>query len=139
MPNPFPFNVGAVLTAAQLNGIGEAAINYTPVVTAQTGTITTYTAFGGYQIVNKLMRVWFNINITTNGTAAGFIRFTLPFTQTIRVYGAVVGGARESGVNGNFNQCWTETSTTICITTPTNGYPAGNGYQLNGTVLVELP
>jgi hypothetical protein len=139
MPNPFPFTSGQVLTAAQMNGIGEAAIDYTPVVTAGAGTITSYTAFGGYQIVNKIMRVWFNINITNNGTATSFIRFTLPTAQVLKTYGQVVGGCRESSVNGFFNQCWTETTTTIAITSPTNTYPAGTGFQLNGTVLVQIP
>ena len=138
MASPFPFSVGAVLTAAQMNSIGEAAINYTPVVTAGAGTITSYTAFGGYQIVNKMMRVWFNINITNNGTGSSFIRMTLPFTQVLKTYGQWVGGARESAVNGFEAQCWTESTTTIAITSPTNGYPAGTGYQLNGSILVEL-
>jgi hypothetical protein len=138
MATPFPFSAGAVLTAAQMNSIGETAINYTPVVTATTGAITTYTAFGGYQIVNKLMRVWFNINITNNGTGGGAIRMTLPFSCQVRIYGQYVGGCREGAINGYENQCTMESGTTILILTPTNGYPAGTGYQLNGSVLVEL-
>jgi len=138
MANPFPFSVGAVLTAAQLNGIGEAAINYTPVVTSTTGSLTSYTAFGGYQIVNKLMRVWFNINISNNGTGAGGIRMTLPFACQVRIYGQYVGGCREGAVNGFENQCMMESGTSILILTPTNNYPGGTGIQLNGSVLVEL-
>jgi len=33
MANPFPFVANTVLTAAQLNGIGEAATSYTPTLT----------------------------------------------------------------------------------------------------------
>ena len=53
MANPFPFTAGQVLTAAQMNGIGEATIAYTP--TISNGTLGNGTMSAYYSRVNKLV------------------------------------------------------------------------------------
>ena len=83
MANPFPFTAGQVLTAAQLNGIGEAFTSFTPAWTAVTtnpaignGTLT-----GAYTQVNKLVFARYTLLIgstTTFGT--GDYRFSFPIT-----------------------------------------------------------
>ena len=65
MANPFPFSVGAVLTAAQMNSIGEAGIAYTPTWTGTGGTPTlgNGTLSGVYQQVNKLVFFSFSFSV----------------------------------------------------------------------------
>jgi hypothetical protein len=56
MANPFPFVAGSVLTAAELNGIGEAAVSFTPTFTNYTRGNGTSIAY--YMRVNKLVYVY---------------------------------------------------------------------------------
>lgn len=72
---------------------------YTPTVTAQTGSITTYTATGRYWKTGKFCTVTNTINVTNIGTAAGNLLSTLPFTagSTNNFSGSV----RETDVNGD--------------------------------------
>ena len=79
MANPFPFVAGSVLTAAELNGIGEAT-SFTPTfnnLTIGNGTVT-----GMYMQVNDL--VWGTIRLvfgsTTSVTAT--IQPAFPVTAT---------------------------------------------------------
>lgn len=56
MANPFPFVAGSVLTAAELNGIGEAAVSFTPTFSSYTRGNGTSVAY--YMRVNKLVYVY---------------------------------------------------------------------------------
>ena len=70
MANPFPFVAGAVLTAAQLNGIGETATAYTPTLTNLT--LGNGTMNAKYVRVNKLILGQISIvfgSTTVMGTA----------------------------------------------------------------------
>jgi hypothetical protein len=80
MANPFPFVSGAVLTAAQLNGIGEAWTSYTPTVT-QSATITKTIAYAKYARVNKLVIVQVMMTATSAGTAGNAIAVGLPIAS----------------------------------------------------------
>ena len=73
--------------------------NYTPVVTAQTGSITTYTASGRYFQYGKFCTVTNIINVTNIGTAAGNLFSTLPFTAGSSTDFA--GAVRETDINGD--------------------------------------
>ncbi len=73
--------------------------NYTPVVTAQTGSITTYTASGRYFQYGKFCTVTNIINVTNIGTAAGNLFSTLPFTAGSST--DFSGSVRETDVNGD--------------------------------------
>ena len=81
MANPFPFTAGQVLTAAQMNGIGEAWTSFTPVWTATTTNpvLGNGTFVGEYTRVNKLVFARFAFvagSTTTYGT--GDYRFDFP-------------------------------------------------------------
>jgi hypothetical protein len=84
MANPFPFSVGAVLTAAQMNGIGEFT-NYTPVLTATTTNPTLGTGSsqnGSYARIQNLIIARFFIRFGTAGVNAGSgnYKVSLPVT-----------------------------------------------------------
>jgi hypothetical protein len=77
MANPFPFVAGSVLTAAELNGIGEARLfrlhqhftNYT----RGNGTSIAY-----YMQVNKLVYVYVKETLGSTSSVTGVISMTLP-------------------------------------------------------------
>jgi len=94
MANPFPFTAGQVLTAAQLNGIGEALTSFTP---TWTGTSTNPVLgngqlLGQYTQVNKLVYARYTLIVgstTTFGT--GDYRFTYPVAaKSIANFGAIL-------------------------------------------------
>ena len=109
MANPFPFSVGAVLTAAQLNSIGEAFTSFTPSWTATTtnpvlgnGTLT-----GEYTQVNKLVYARYALipgSTTTFGT--GDYRFTFPVAaKVINNFGTILSSGLffDSNVSQMYN------------------------------------
>jgi hypothetical protein len=89
MANPFPFTAGQVLTAAQLNGIGEATVAYTPTlggITIGNGTVAAY-----YTRVNKI--VYGSVYITLGSTSAitTTVTFSLPVTASANSAGLLIG------------------------------------------------
>lgn len=80
MASPFPFVAGAVLTAAQLNSIGEASISFTPTVT--NGVIGNGTMSATYQRVNKIAIATYAYTLGSTSTITGGLQFSLPFTAT---------------------------------------------------------
>ena len=98
---------------------------YTPAVAAGSGTITTYTASGRYQVVGKTVAFTMTINITTNGSGATSIIAALPVSANSN---AICAG-RENAVTGAMLQGFINSSA-VTIFTYSNGYPAGSGYVL---------
>jgi hypothetical protein len=80
MANPFPFSVGAVLTADQLNGIGEAATAFTPTFTGYTRGNGTSVSF--FTRVNKLVFVSCFETLGTTSSVTGSITMSLPVTAS---------------------------------------------------------
>ena len=78
MANPFPFVAGDVLTAAELNGIGEAWTSYTPVIKGGATTVTATITYAKYQQINKLCYVQVLATVTSTGSANGAITISLP-------------------------------------------------------------
>lgn len=78
MTNPFPFTAGQVLTAAQLNGIGEAWTSYTPVIKGGATTVTTSLIYAKYARVNKVVFLQVLATVTSAGAVNGAITFSLP-------------------------------------------------------------
>jgi hypothetical protein len=79
MANPFPFVSGDVLTAAELNGIGEAATAYTPTFTNLTlgnGTLT-----AKYNQVNKLVSVYVHVLFGSTTAITGNVSVTYPIAR----------------------------------------------------------
>jgi len=116
MANPFPFVAGDVLTAAELNGIGEEFTSFTPTWTATTtnpvlgnGTLT-----GQYTQVNKLVYARYALipgSTTTFGT--GDYRFSFPVLATvISNFGAILSSATffDSNVSQMYNLVATSVS-----------------------------
>ena len=131
MANPYPFVAGNVLTAAQMNGIGERT-SYTPTVTSVTGSITTVGALAcSYMRVQNLIVVEFDITITTIGTAGGAILFTLPVTANSSLMGT--GNGRESGVTAAPLFVW-HTTTQAQIQRYDGTFTGANGYRYVGTI-----
>lgn len=85
---PSTITAGDDLTAAlwnvqvrdNLKAIGDARATWTPTVTASSGTFTTVSGAGRYLLVGKLFIWSASVTITTVGTAAGYLQFTLPVT-----------------------------------------------------------
>lgn len=82
MANPFPFVASTVLTAAQLNGIGEWT-SYTPILTATTTNPTLGTgssSVGSYARIQNFIFYRFVITFGTSGVNAGVgtYRISLP-------------------------------------------------------------
>lgn len=105
---------------------------WTPTVTAGSGTFTTVSASGRYTKIGRLVVASVTIDITTNGTAATNILFTLPFTAGT---GPFVGSGRENNVTGNGLTVLVSTGWNFGqINAYNNAYPGGSGYQILATV-----
>lgn len=103
----------------------DAARSWAPGVSAPTGSVTAWTSVGTYRRVNRRVHFRVSLTITTNGTAAGGITFTLPVScplQTIAI-------GRETAVGGA-GLTATCLGTTANILTTTNGHPATDGSVL---------
>lgn len=97
MANPFPFTAGQVLTAAQMNGIGEWT-SYTPVLTAVTTNPNLGSTGGGVGSYARVQNyIVYRFAITFGGTGisagSGVYKVSLPVT-------AVQFGAYYSNVSG---------------------------------------
>jgi hypothetical protein len=106
---------------------------YTPTVTAQSGTITTYTATGEYTKIGRLVNVSVKITITTNGTAAGYLIVSLPSGLAANNAITQVGAGREDGVTGDMLQVLSAASNMIIVTYDAV-YPGGNGHVVYATL-----
>ncbi len=82
MANPFPFVASTVLTAAQLNGIGEAATSFTPTFAAGGYTRGNGTSIAYYMRVNKLVYVYVEETLGTTSSMVGAPTMTLPITAS---------------------------------------------------------
>jgi hypothetical protein len=78
MANPFPFTAGQVLTAAQMNGIGEAGTTFTPTWTGYTRGNGTTVAY--YVRVNKLVYVYVEETLGSTSSMGSAPTLTLPIT-----------------------------------------------------------
>jgi hypothetical protein len=78
MPNPFPFTAGQVLTAAQMNSIGEAWTSYTPVIKGGATTVTATIQYAKYAQVNKLVFVQVNATVTSTGAVNETVSVSMP-------------------------------------------------------------
>lgn len=110
-------------------GVTFSHNTWTPTVAATTGTITTSSATGRYSLLDD--RVFFNLDvtITTNGTGAGSVTATLPFS--ILTGNAYIFVGREDGATGAMIQGKaTGASSTLTIFKYDNTYPGGDGNVL---------
>lgn len=97
---------------------------FVPTVTASSGTITSYTPSGSVKYIGNLVFFQVKAVITDNGTGAGNITITLPFTNTTH---CVVAG-REYGISGHaLTGIIGAGSATISIARYDGSYPAATG------------
>jgi hypothetical protein len=107
---------------------------YTPTLSAVAGTLTSATASGRFKLIGKVCHVIIRIQITTNGTAAGALKATLPFTQTNN---SPVSSYRENAITGAFGQVFVAGNDAIFFTSG-NTYPGGNGYDMHTGFAYEV-
>jgi len=134
-------NTTQLATTAFVQGeIGSTWNTYTPTVTPFSGTLTTVANQAGrYRQIGKTVHLVVRCSITTNGTGAGGIIFTLPVTAKT-VSPAVVwhGAGREDGLTGNMLQASIGSAgTTMGVLTYNNGYPGGNGAIIEVSITYE--
>lgn len=109
----------------------------TPAVTATTGTVTTAAATCQYRRDAGYVSFSMNITVTTNGTGAGTLRTTLPFSAASGVDYVFVG--RDRGVGGkSITATLIGGGNTLDIKNYDNTYPAADGsvIVLTGTYRV---
>jgi hypothetical protein len=75
--------------------------SYTPTVTAQSGSITTYSASGWYSQLGKTVVVQARVVISNAGTGSGTMIVTLPITAQTRSNAEWVGAAVEGQSSGH--------------------------------------
>lgn len=106
---------------------------YTPTVSANTGTITTYTSSGAYTRIGRLVNVSVKIDITTNGTGAGYLIVSLPASYAAANSITQIGAGREDAVTGDMLQA-ISASSNMHIVTYSGAYPGGDGYVIYATL-----
>jgi hypothetical protein len=115
MANPFPFVAGDILTAAELNGIGEALTSFTPVWTAATTNpvIGNGSLLGQVTQVNKIVYARFTLipgSTTTYGT--GEYRFDFPVAaKNLNNFGAIFSAGYL--YDNNLNQMYSLTASMV--------------------------
>lgn len=136
MANPFPFVASTVLTAAQLNGIGEATVAYTPTlggITIGNGTVAAY-----YTRVNKL--VYGSVYITLGSTSAitTTVTFSLPVTAATNSAGLFIGNGYyfDNSTSETYMGVSFRTNTTTC--TPFVGVASGT-YLVRSVINATVP
>jgi hypothetical protein len=90
----FPATQVSSANANTLDDYEEGTFN--PVVTASSGTITSYTAVGTYTKIGNLVSFHFSVTITNKGTGTAGLKVTLPFTCV----STSIGSGRENAVTG---------------------------------------
>jgi hypothetical protein len=116
---------------------GTAWTTYSPTVTSGTGTLTTVSATSArYKTYGKTVHFAVTILLTTNGTGATDLRFTLPSTPVsganyLFIARDYTGGLLLQAMNGDV----LGVPTVGVITTSTNTYPgvSGHYYIVSGT------
>lgn len=123
---------GAVVTSGAVTDSGTATTflyaqsngTWTPVVTAGSGSITSYTASGTFVKTGKFVQWESTITISDNGTGATDLSMTLPSSTS-----ALAGGyGKETTVSGAMCQGFQYAiGATMHITKYDNSYPGGTG------------
>lgn len=105
----------STLLALFTTNISPVWSSWTPVITAQTGTIGTTSATGKYVQIGKTVFFSAALTITTVGTGGGACTFTLPVTASSTGWAGQFsfGSGREGSLNGK--------SLTVIYSTPTKG------------------
>lgn len=122
--------------ATTANFPAGAWTSYTPVLTAGSGSITSYTVNQAkYVQLGKTVHLHFRITITNNGTGAGALLATLPINALTTGYSGV---GREDAISGNMIVGLVKsTLSTVTLFTYNNSYPGGTSAQINFSMTYE--
>ena len=130
----FPATQSASTNANTLDDYEEGT--WTPVITALSGTITSFTSFGQYTKIGQLVVAQFQYNITNNGTGSVAIIINgLPFAGTVNTSG---GLAREIAVIGVSGGAYLSGPTGMLIVTAAGAYMGGTGWVVVGTISYQV-
>ena len=111
--------------------------DYTPSITASSGSFTTTSASGRYLRIGKVCIVSATVTITTVGTGQG-VRFSLPFTGS-SFTGGFVGIVRETTITGLAGEVQLNSNATFgTIFRYDNAAFQGNGYVFRSTTVYEV-
>lgn len=112
---------------------------YTPIATATSGTFTTLgPVVGRYKVVGKLVYVQIQIPITTNGTASGHVRVTLPF-PCIGSFPYVMAGYEDTSGGKMLSGITLVGTNGMQISNYDFTYPGGDAARLVMTGFYEMP
>ena len=112
-------------TSQLLNWYEEGA--YTSTITAQSGAYTSVSQNLQYTRIGRIVHVNGFITINTNGTAATYMKFTLPFNCQGSNYVSFSG--RENIMNGSVFGGASISASTIALTKYDGTYLGGDGYN----------
>lgn len=121
------------ITASSSNLYKNEFESFTPIITAQSGSITTSNGSIIYQRSGKFVYIYASITITTNGTGAGSVTVSLPFAMQ----GVLCG--REISITGLELQAISTGSASMSIFRYDNGYPGANGTTFVLSGVLTLP
>ena len=108
--------------------VGGVWQDWTPTLSTVSGSITSYTASGSYCLIGNGGMMTVKLVITNNGTGAGAIFATLPFTISYRSMligrdDAITSNVVIGRIDGNMNR--------ISIIDYEGAYPAQTGSEIN--------
>ena len=136
MANPFPFVAGSVLTAAELNGIGEATTAYTPTlggITIGNGTVAAY-----YTRVNKLVYGSISISLGSTSAVTTTVTFSLPVTASANSAGLLIGNGYYFDNSSGETYLGVSFRTNTTTVTPFVAF-AGNPYLVRSVINATVP
>jgi hypothetical protein len=123
----------------EIGRTGNNWTNFTPTITAGVGTFTSVAGSGRFFRVGRTIEVRVSIVITTNGTAATDIRFTLPVIASAALAALAGGGAARDDTAGLMCQCYVPASSTLgIITRYDNLYPGATGKTIYAWATYEV-
>ena len=106
---------------------------WSPTVSANSGTITSYSATGKYTKIGRLINLSFSITITDNGTGSSALFVAgLPFTAANDKQEG--GAGREDASTGNGLVVGVRLTNQLIVNFYDGSYPAANGRQLNCSI-----
>jgi hypothetical protein len=121
--------VSTQLSFADLSQAG-ACTSYSPTIASGSGTLTSASAVGCYTILGKMVHVWIQGTITTNGSGATDVQMSLPFTARSTFNQNLVG--HEGGVTGKLlRAAITAGSGTVQVRFQDLSYPGADGHVLS--------
>ena len=133
MANPFPFVAGNVLTAAELNGIGEATSAYTPIYGAGI-TVGNGVVIAQYTRVNKLVYGYWQITLGSTSAITAAVRVGFPVNIVANNQNQPLGGFVFNDISSGL----TYTGFTYCDSTAQNMYGVTQNSTGNHTYLQAL-